>query len=356
MHYILLKSETRKIQFTGNSSYIVSLPKAWVEKIGLQRGDSVVISQHGDSSMHISPTHEHTSNVDGANNPEVIVSIEKGDTSAAIIRKIISLYLQGYAMIHVTRGNVSFGATQRMAIKDMVRRTLIGAEIISDSSRGITIQILVDTLALSVVGAFKRMLHLSKSMLADAITAITNNDIDLAKEVINADDEVDRFGFYIIRQLKIAVGDETVLGELGIGNARNCLDYRLVVKSIERAGDHAVSIAQNLIEFNREINSSLTGKLKEMAEYSSQILDDACLALFTQDYVLAEKTVGTTSLTRLEKSVIESTRKSKTEEGYRVRRMLEDVRRIAEYASDIAEVVLNMNIARATSHTARNTS
>ena len=316
--------------------------------MGIKRGDQVIISRHGASSMRITLPHDHTLSADGASSSEVILNISKNDTSSATVRKIISLYLQGFATIHITRKNTTFGSAQRAAIKDTVRRTLVGAEIISDSSRGITIQILVDTLALSVVGAFKRMLHLSESMLSDAITAVKNNDIELAKEVINADDEVDRFGFYIIRQLKLAVGDESLLREIGIINVRNCLDYRLVVKSVERAGDHAVSIARILVEFGKGINPSLADKLKAMADYASISLDNACLALFTNDYALAEKTLGTTDLARLEKQVLEFARKTKTEEGYRVRRMVEDIRRVAEYASDIAEIVLNMNIERVT--------
>lgn len=348
-----MKGETRKIQFTGNSSYIVSLPKVWVEEMGLGRGDEVVISQHGSSSMLLSLPRERTAGQDGSTGREVTVSVKKGDPNAVTIRKIISLYLQGYTMIHITWAGAPFGASQRAAIKDALRHTLVGAEITSDSSRGITVQILVDTLALSVSGAFKRMLHLSKSMLSDAITAVKENDADLAKDVINSDDEVDRFGFYIIRQLKIAVGDDEVLRELGIENARNCLDYRLVVKSIERSGDHAVAIARILLESDRKIGGQAASKLQTMAEYASSTLDDACLALFTKDYELAEKTVGTRELGRLEKSVLEAAQKSKAEEGYMTRRIAEDVRRIAEYASDIAEVVLNMNIERASLGTAQ---
>ncbi len=41
-----------------------------------------------------------------------------------------------------------------------------------------------------------------KSMSSDAILAVKENNLELAQEVINTDDEVDRFGFYIIRQLK----------------------------------------------------------------------------------------------------------------------------------------------------------
>jgi len=34
------KEETRKIQFTGKSSYIVSLPKQWIIDLGLKQGYS----------------------------------------------------------------------------------------------------------------------------------------------------------------------------------------------------------------------------------------------------------------------------------------------------------------------------
>ena len=32
------REETRKIQFTGKSSYIVSLPKQWIMDLGLNKG------------------------------------------------------------------------------------------------------------------------------------------------------------------------------------------------------------------------------------------------------------------------------------------------------------------------------
>ena len=45
----------------------------------------------------------------------------------------------------------------------------------------------------------------------------------------------------------------------------------------------------------------------------------------------------------------QSSEKSKnSEEVFRVRRIAENIRRIAEYASDIGEIVLNMNIEKVT--------
>ncbi len=83
-----------------------------------------------------------------------------------------------------------------------------------------------------------------------------------------------------------------------------------------------------------------------MNEFAISVLDDACLALFKEDYAQAEKTVKKTNeITKYEKKILDATKSIKDdEEVYRVRRMTENIRRISEYASDIAEIVLNINI------------
>ncbi len=51
--------ETRKIQFTGKSSYIVSLPKQWITELGLKKGDQIRIKRQGSSSLQIYPPKFH---------------------------------------------------------------------------------------------------------------------------------------------------------------------------------------------------------------------------------------------------------------------------------------------------------
>jgi len=236
--------------------------------------------------------------------------------------------------------------SQRTVVKKAVKQMLMGSEIISDSISGVTIQVLVNLLELSVDGAFKRMLHLAESMSSDAILSVKENNLELAQEVINTDDEVDKFGFYIIRQLKIAIQNEHMLKEMGFRNARNCLGYRLIVKNIERVGDHAAFIAKDVLEFNKSVKKGIFEKLEDMNKFCLSVLNDSCLALFTEDYNQAEKTIRKTNeITKYEKKVRDASKSLKDEEEiYRVRRMTENIRRVSEYASDIAEIVLNMNI------------
>ncbi len=336
------REETRKIQFTGKSSYIVSLPKHWIQDMGIKRGDQVKISRQGSSALQIyPPNHQTRIQVEDAT-----FEIEPEEDTTSIVRKLISLYFLGFKIINVKPKTGRLKPAQRTAIKDAVKRMLMGTEIISDSTSGITIQVLVNLLELSVDGAFKRMIHLAKSMLSDAILAVKESNFELANEVIKTDDEVDRFGFYIIRQLKIAIQNEHMLKEMGFSNSRDCLGYRLVVKNIERTGDHAVLIANDLIEFKKPIRKEILEKIQEINDFAVGVLDDACLALFKGDYGQAEKTIKKSiDITKIEKKILNATKSLRDdEEVYLIRRMVENLKRIAEYASDIAEIVLNMNV------------
>jgi phosphate uptake regulator len=337
------REETRRIQFTGKSSYIVSLPKQWIMELGLKQGDQISITREGKSALKIIPSKDQ---VKSTQNEEAILEITRDDDNAAIIRKLVSLYFLGYKTIQVKPKSDRLQPGQRNAIKSAVKGMLMGAEIISDSIDGITIQVLVNLLELTVDGAFKRMLHLAKSMLRDALLAVREANLELAKEVIDSDDEVDRFGFYIIRQLKIAIQNEYMLRDMGFTNARQCLGYRLIVKNIERTGDHATLIAKDLLEFKESVRKDAMDKIEDLTDFAISTLDQACLALFKEDFAQAEAAIKKSSeLSKYEKKILESVKSIKNEEeAYRIRRMAENIARIAEYASDIAEIVLNMNI------------
>jgi phosphate uptake regulator len=337
------REETRRIQFTGKSSYIVSLPKQWIMELGLKQGDQISITREGKSALKIIPSKDQAKST---HSEEAILEITRDDDNAAIIRKLVSLYFLGYKTIQVKPKSDRLQPGQRNAIKSAVKGMLMGAEIISDSIDGITIQVLVNLLELTVDGAFKRMLHLAKSMLRDALLAVREANLELAKEVIDSDDEVDRFGFYIIRQLKIAIQNEYMLRDMGFTNARQCLGYRLIVKNIERTGDHATLIAKDLLEFKESVRKDAMDKIEDLTDFAISTLDQACLALFKEDFAQAEAAIKKSSeLSKYEKKILESVKSIKNEEeAYRIRRMAENIARIAEYASDIAEIVLNMNI------------
>jgi phosphate uptake regulator len=209
-----------------------------------------------------------------------------------------------------------------------------------------TLQVLINLLDLSVDAAFKRMILIAKSMHSEVMLSLKENNIELAREVLKSDDEVDRFSFYIVRQLNIAIKNEHLLNEIGLQDSRNCLGYRLITKSAERIADHAVLIAKDLIESRRPVNAEIVKRIAAMSNFALEVLDEACLSMFKQDYDSADKAIEKARrIDHLEKSIVNSSSNLKEmNEIYRVKIISENLRRVAEYASDIAEIVLNMTV------------
>ena len=336
------QEDHRKIQFTGKSSYIVSLPKEWVNDNGLRQGDQVSINRNGRSILEIKPLGITKSN----SQESATIVISNNDSDESILRKLIALYFLHYQTIHIKPKSERITPSQRNTIRSAVKNILMGAEITSDSTEGITIQVLINLVGLSVDGAFKRMLHLAKSMQDDVLIALKEGNTELAQQVIDSDDDVDRFGFYIIRQLTIAIQNDHMLEEMGFKNARDCLGYRVIVKNIERIGDHAVTLAQDAIDIKKPIKGKIMTSIEKMNEFALEAIDNTCLALFKNDYQEAEKAISEShNIKKYEDDVLKALEQAKnSEEVFRVRRIAENIRRIAEYASDIGEIVLNMNI------------
>lgn len=338
----LQAQETRKLQYTGGSSYIVSLPKKWIQDLGLKQGDHVVIVRQGNSVLQIAPASKRNTK----EQREATIEVAKENNPYFIARKLIALYFLGYNVITIVPKEDRLLADQREVIKNIVRRILMGTEIIADSATGITLQVLINLLDLSVDAAFKRMLLIAKSMYRDTLVALKENNVELAQEVVKSDDEVDRFSFYIIRQLKIAIRNEHLLREIGLEEPRNCLGYRLIAKSVERVADHSVVIAKDIIETRRPLNKEVVDKISNMCLFALGVLDDACLSMFKRDYDAADRAIEKArKIEEMEKAIMRSgSRPRDINELYRIKLITENVRRVAEYASDIGEIVLNMTV------------
>jgi phosphate uptake regulator len=334
--------EARKLQVTGGSTYIISLPRKWVTRNQLRKGSSLILREEGDGSLSIVP-----SNLAQLEKKEdAFIRASRKDESNAIVRKAVSAYLVGYNLIHVrAESQQQLSSQQRNALKDFARRFLVGTEIVTDTPSELTLQILLNYPELTVESALRRMSIITSSMHRDSMTALRELDHQLARAVIDTDTEVDRFNLYIIRQLKLAISNPRIIMEIGLSSARDCLGYRLITKSVERTADHAVSIAENVLLLKKRINEEILRKIENMSALAISMFDDAIDSLFKHDFNLAEIVIEKAQgVTKLEKEAIAYSEKGGNGEVAYLRLLIESVRRTAEYASDIAEIVLNLNV------------
>lgn len=337
-----LTEETRKLQFTGGSTYIISLPKRWIDQNQLEKGSVIKLREEEGGLLSIVPSDTAVQQ----RSEEASIKVTSKDAPDAVTRKIVSAYLVGYNIIHIKgESQKQLSTKQRREIKDFSRNMLVGTEIVIDTPQELTLQVLLSYPELSVQSALRRMSIITASMQRDAINALKGLDYQQAKEVAATDNEVDRFNLYIIRQLKTAIQNLRIIKEIGLQNARDCLGYRLVTKAVERTADHAASIADNVLLLKNKLESETNEKLEQMSKIAVSMFETAIEALFRQDYALAEGIVEKTKeIASMEKEAVDASQKADVEDAPYLRLIIESIRRTAEYASDIAEVVLNLTI------------
>jgi phosphate uptake regulator len=335
--------ELRKIQVTGGSTYIISLPKTWIAQMGLKRSSVVSIVQRDDMSLCIQPK--------GIESPErvkkVIITIHQGEKPDSVVRRLVSSYINGYNIIQVRSTEKRIDLETRFAIKDFVRKKLVGTEILSDLPNELALQILLSYAELSVKDALRRMSLIAASMHRDAVQTLSADNPRIAKEIVNMDDEVDRFSFYVIRLLNVAVRDAHVLKESGIATPRQCLAYRLITKSVERMADHATNIAENRLALHLvPIHDEILTELNRISASAIKVFEASMEALFDEEYSEADKVMEAAEETRgMEDEVIHKIVKlAPVEDVPQLRLIVESIMRTSEYGADIAETVLNITV------------
>jgi phosphate uptake regulator len=337
-----LNEEQRKLQVTGGSTFILSLPKDWATKNELKRGSSMMVREEDDGSLSIAPS----SFPKKEKQDEAFIKVSQNDNPDAVMRTAISAYLDGYNILHIrTQGQKVLSSKLRYHLKNFARHYLVGTEIVIDTPTDLTLQVLLNYPELTVQNAVSRMSIIASSMHKEAILALKKLDYTSAKAVIETDREVNRFSLYIVRLLKLAVSNQRIVKEIGLSNQRECLGYRLIAKSVERTADHATKIAENTLLLKETVNEEVLEKIGELSSLADSMFESAVEALFKHDFNLAESVIEKLTLVhKLEKETVLCTQNAKIEEIVNLRLLIESVRRTAEYASDISEVVLNLNV------------
>ncbi len=85
-----------------------------------------------------------------------------------------------------------------------------------------------------------RMSELAEEMVRDSLNAVVRKDVELARSVLTRDDQVDQLRDQIFRELlTYMMGDSSVVFP--------AFELVLVTKNLERIGDHATNIAEDVI-------------------------------------------------------------------------------------------------------------
>ncbi|MCD6260744.1 MAG: phosphate uptake regulator PhoU [Thaumarchaeota archaeon] len=332
--------QLRKVQLTGGSTYIISLPKEWASDVGIKPGDYIQVIPQPDQTLLLVPGEKVEEK------SEALIDAASAKSPEEVVREFIACYLTGYDVIRLKFGKRVDEYKARL--KDVMRSKLIGLETIEESTNQMVVKCFLGYMDFPIKDALRRIHSMTLSMCLDAIRSLKNRDRSLAKDVVQRDDEIDRLYLFMVRGLKLAVQNRIVMRQMGLMSPRECLGYRLIVKSIERIADHAARVARIILSLDlSRIDSGLVKDISSIAEKSYTIYQDAVNSLYKLDIKQANDSImRVEELTGLEEDLAGRIFKLRldVETITGLRLILESLKRIAEYAADIAEIVINLAI------------
>jgi phosphate uptake regulator len=325
----------RRIQKTGGSTYIVSLPKSWVTERGLTAGDVLQFVPRSDGSLAVFPE-----GGTAAGNVRRVVEIDNDIPAEHLFRRLVAEYIAGFPLLEL-RVHGRMAAPTREVIRNFAQR-MIGPEILEEAADSVILQDVIGPNPLPIPLVIRRMHQMAQSMQGDAMTAFATLDESLAQDVIERDWEVDRLHWFVGKQVTTALRDSRTLASLGL-TLPDCTTYLLASRTLERIADHAVRIAGTVhLLGNQRVPEGQLEELRRLAAIATGALREALDSLEKKDIERANAVLDSTARISQEQAKILQeigTKRGRLAVG--IAYVLESLERSAFYASDLAEIAIN---------------
>ena len=256
----------RKIIQLGDSSYVVSMPRKWIEENKLKKGDIVVI-QEEDSNIIIRLEEQKT-----VEKPKEIV-IEFGDMRD-FQEKFTYAYISNYNTIKIE-------GTKLKKILPKIKEFLnsfVALELVYSDDTSIIIKDYLDMKNISMDETLRRIDRLIKSMAGTAEECLKNPSKKLLDEIEAREVDINKFTNLSFKVLKKSfVGADRSSLKIGVDNV---FYYWEMVTILEKIGDYIKRTPRNL-------KFKVDPKLIELYNKTIVLYNLAIKSHFTKDTKLA---------------------------------------------------------------------
>ena len=321
--------EIRKIQTTAAGTFLVTIPKQWVSKMGLERGGHVYMELE-EADLVLSPvnrkrdTHLRRLNV------------EKAHDKKMLELRIGAAYIQGHDVTEIaSKGTIL--PEQKRWIRETVDN-LVGVEVSEEYSDRMVLQNIVNPRLFDLNKSMKNFNDSSLAVLTDAIVGLKKGDVVLAQDAYERGRQSARLYKLLMRLALQILRNRKLRDELKVYDVDGLMARLLAIKDLGRSAYYAYRVAQHVTEAGRP-GSGTTAQIEKMARTTAKMQEDAFEAFMKKDVDLAGAVIDRMDLVRGSYNEISSTFLTSlgAAEFLPYSLIVRDIRGIAGYAVALAD-------------------
>ena len=271
--------ESRKIIKFGNSSHVISLPKDWMKKIGLNKGDTLYLNDLGNGELIVG-----SSDVKKEKQNQYSIDFPlNSDCEDKIQREIFHAYINNFKIIKISGPGVRNNA---LKIRDFIQG-LSGLEIFKQTPNEIVAHDLLDVSEISLSQMMRRIDIICRSMMRDTIDSIIDKKEDY-NNIYKRDDDLNRLVYLSYKLIKNAFNNPSFAKKMDVTHT-DLTDYKVVAQNLERLADQCKRISRDLSR--AELNKKDKRLLKELYLTIEQDYLRVIKAYYNKDREMAHKVI-----------------------------------------------------------------
>ncbi len=274
--------EIRKLQTTAGGTYVITLPRELVSKLGLGRGDMVSIDLEDDRLVMASA-------VSKALKQSRAVRIEDFPDPKMLELAIVNLYIMGHDIAEIVSSG-SMKLNQKKSIRTATEG-LMGVEIIEDYSDRVVLQTLVDPTKFEVDTLISRFATICRAILADAVKSLEDGDRALASDAYERGVESTRLYRLMMRICFQALRNVRVREAVKIPDLTILVIRIIAVRELGRIAYYSMKVAERVAEINFNIPSDIVKAVSELASTVLEMQDKSLRALQEHNPSLASEVI-----------------------------------------------------------------
>lgn len=331
----VIDMEIRKVQMTGGSSYVITLPKEWIKTNNIMKNDSLGLISKSDGSLLI------TTEIREKNTQRVKeFDVDDKTNDAFLLRQLIGAYIAGYNSIKIkSKDKISLGV--RSCVRKFTQIT-IGQEVVEESNKTVVIKDLLKPAEMPFNSIIKRMHLMVKSMHEEAIKTLESGNKRIIEEIMLRENDVDRLHWLVARQYNMMLQNPSLAEKMNITLTMTST-YFLISRIIERMGDHVVRIARNVQNLTEsKLDKKTKEKIQRASDIALNIFNRGIGSFFRKDMFSSNRNIDSVqTLGKLCEDINLSVTKKTGSIALSVGYITESIRRIGEYAEDLSEIAIN---------------